>query len=209
MHAKMMKLVVLLLCAAIVGCKGGNEVSEPRAQASGEQGVKTVEKAAAAAKVEQPSPAAPESRPSLAPGTPYAGASDLPSDAKKLDIAALISGQQANVAANSEEPLDLALLFDGNENTLVRSNNVNPLIITLTFPSPVKLRGVRVLSSASDYAWAVETDAGRRLTVEDAKEGQWSVMTWPEGISTSRLMVEVLRKFRDNFVHVREIEVYE
>jgi hypothetical protein len=40
-------------------------------------------------------------------------------------------------------------------------------------------------------------------------EGEWSTVSWPEGLKTKKLSVEVLRKVRDNYVHVNEIELFE
>jgi hypothetical protein len=34
-------------------------------------------------------------------------------------------------------------------------------------------------------------------------------MAFPEGLKTKTLTVEVLRKLRDNYVHLNEIELYE
>jgi hypothetical protein len=68
---------------------------------------------------------------------------------------------------------------------------------------------MRVLSTYSDYGWAVQLENGERLVVDTIVDGEWSTITWPAGVKTGKVTVEVLRLMRDNYVHLNEVEIYE
>ena len=144
----------------------------------------------------------------LAPGKDVSGQAELPPKTKRIDLTALFESGGAQVSANVASP-DLALTFDEREDTLSKSEGVNPYKISVEFSAPRTIKAIRVLSSYSDYSWACQIDGGERLFVDTVIDGQWSTISWPEGLKASKLTVEVLRKHRDNFVHLNEVEVYE
>jgi hypothetical protein len=55
----------------------------------------------------------------------------------------------------------------------------------------------------------VQFEGGERFVVDTVIDGSWSTIAWPDGISTKRVTVEMLRKVRDNYVHWNEVEFYE
>ena len=157
---------------------------------------------------EEQKPASAE-RPVLAPGKDVAGNQTLPANAKRLNLPDL--AQNGGVAVTSNDPgyKDPTLVYDEIETSLAKSNDVNPLKITFEFPAARTLKAVKVLSSYSDYGLAIEVDGANRLVVDTVIDGDWATIAWPEGIKAKKLSVEVLRKMRDNYVHLNEIEIYE
>ena len=149
-----------------------------------------------------------DARPVLAPGKPYAGSSTLPAGSKKIDILNLQALNQATIETNVPGNNDANLMFDGNDETLLRSPEVNPVDATITFTNPQKIKAIRVRSTYSDFAVAVQIDGGDRLILDPVPEGDWALMVWPTQIEAKKVFVQVLRKIRDNYVHVNEIEMY-
>lgn len=100
-------------------------------------------------------------------------------------------------------------IFDGSDESLLRTDGINPLKLTVTFTEPIKLRGARVLSTYSDYNWSMTPEGGERLVLESIPEGVASVLILTVPIATKKISFEVLRKTRDNVVHMNEIEIFE
>jgi hypothetical protein len=150
----------------------------------------------------------PEVKPVLAPGKDVSGQAVLPPKARKLNLAELRDAGELNVTANFIGG-DMPLVFDEREDTLAKSEGFNPFKFTFEFTNSRTIKAVRVLSSYSDYSWALQVDQGERLFVDTIIDGEWSTIAWPEGLKGKRVQVEVLRKHRDNFVHLNEIEIYE
>jgi hypothetical protein len=147
-------------------------------------------------------------RPVLAPGKDFSGQAALPAGVKKINLLELVESGALKVSANAQVG-DISLAFDEREDTLSKSEGINPYRLTFEFSAPRTIKGIKVLSSYSDYAWAFQPEAGERLVVDTVVDGSSSTMAWPEGVKCSRFYVEVLRKMRDNFVHLNEVEVYE
>ena len=145
-------------------------------------------------------------RPVLAPGKPYAGSSTMPEKAKRLEILNLAATNDVVITTNSPGN-DINNVFDGADDTLLRSNEINPVDITLEFKTPQKIRAVRIRSTYSDFGVAVQVDNGDRLILDPVPEGDWALMVWPNGITPKKIFVQTLRKNRDNYVHLNEIEV--
>jgi hypothetical protein len=148
-------------------------------------------------------------RPVLRPGKDVSGAMAVPAKAKKLNLAALIESGALALKTNVPGLADAALSIDETDTTLSKSDGINPFKFFFEFSEPRLIKAVRVLSTYSDYALAIETDKGDRFVVDMVIEGEWSTVSWPEGLKTKKLTVEVLRKVRDNYVHVNEIEIFE
>ena len=143
----------------------------------------------------------------IANGTAYAGGSTLPVKAKKIDIKETLLKDRAVVETNGADA-NLINAFDGIEKTLTRTTGTNPLQFTVKLPPTTKVRAVRVLSTFSDYGWSVATGARDRLFVEQVKDGEWSTIVLPRGVKAEEVTIQVVRKTRDNNVHVNEIEIY-
>jgi hypothetical protein len=92
---------------------------------------------------------------------------------------------------------------------VVRTEEVNPLFLTFTFRTPVALRGVRVFPSYSSYDWALQTGPDAEwLVIRDASSQSWSGIELEQSVETGVVRVELLRRQRDDFVHVNEIEIW-
>ena len=148
-------------------------------------------------------------RPVLAPGKDVSGQAAVPQKSKKTNLSQLVENGELVVTANIPGLRDLELAFDEIEDTLSKSEGINPYQLIFQFKTPRMIRAVRVLSTYSDYGWAFVPDGGERLVVDTVIDGQWSTIAWPDGLKTAKFSVEVLRKMRDNFVHLNEVEVYE
>jgi hypothetical protein len=157
---------------------------------------------------EEKKPASAE-RPVLAPGKDVPGTDAVPANAKRLNLPELAQTGAMVVTSNDSGYKDPTLVYDEIETSLVKSNDINPLKVTFEFPAARTLKAVKVLSTYSDYGWAIEVDGGGRLVVDAVIDGEWSTIAWPEGIKAKKIAVEVLRKMRDNYVHLNEIEIYE
>jgi hypothetical protein len=148
-------------------------------------------------------------RPTLKAGKDVSGAMAIPANAKKLNLPQLAEAGQLAVTSNVPGLGDLQNVYDEGDSTLTKSDGVNPFRFTLDFTTTRNIKAVRVLSTYSDYGWAIQSDSGQRFVVDMVIDGEWSTVAFPEGLKTKQLIVEVLRKVRDNYVHVNEIEVYE
>lgn len=155
---------------------------------------------------ERKRPADPDVRPTLPPGKPYQGATSLPQGAKRLDLLNLQATNAATLTTNTNE--SVTGLFDGADDTLLRTPNINPLDTTITFTQPTKLKALRVRSTYSDFAIAVQVDGGERIILDPIPEGDWGVIVWATPVTAKKVLVQTLRKVRDNYVHVNEIELY-
>lgn len=147
-------------------------------------------------------------RPVLAPGKLMASSENVPKDWKKLSILDLEATGKVTIESAAAGP-DAGKLFDDNDESLVRTDNVNPLKVTLTFTEPVKLKGVRVVSTYSDYNWSMTAEGGERIVLEAIPEGAPSVLVLPAPVATKKITFEVLRRSRDNYVHANEISLFE
>jgi hypothetical protein len=148
-------------------------------------------------------------RPTLKAGKDVSGAMAIPANAKKLNLPQLAENGQLTVTSNVPGLGDLQNSYDEADTTLTKSDGVNPFRFTLDFATPRNIKAVRVLSTYSDYALGIQSDSGQRFVVDMVIDGEWSTVAFPEGLKTKQLIVEVLRKVRDNYVHVNEIEVFE
>lgn len=148
-------------------------------------------------------------RPVLAPGKEVSGMDALPANTKRLNLPDLAQSGALKVTSNDPGFSDPTVVYDEIETSLAKSNGINPFKVTFEFTAPHAVKAVKVLSSYSDFGWAIEVDGGNRLVVDAVIDGQWSTIAWPEGIKAKKVTVEVLRKVRDNYVHLNEIEIYE
>jgi hypothetical protein len=158
---------------------------------------------------QEPKPVQPaDVRPVLAPGKDASGRAELPPKVKKLDLTALVESGALSVSSNVPNA-SLEMAFDEAENSLAKSEGINPFKLTFKFANPMSIKAIRVLSSYSDYGWAVQPEGSERLVVATMVDGEWSTISWPTGIKTTKVTIEVLRLLRDNYVHLNEVEIYE
>lgn len=148
-------------------------------------------------------------RPVLAPGKDISGAMALPDKVKKLNLTEIAEAGGLVVTSNVPGLGDIARVYDEIDTTLSKSEGFNPFKITFEFNAEKNIKAVRVLSTFSDYGLAIQFDNGERLVVDSVVDGDWATVAFPNGGKTKKVVVEVLRKVRDNYVHVNEIEFYE
>ncbi len=201
-------LLAFAVSLSVLGCEyeWKEDASSGEAYKAPVNVVQAVSEEPKKAKVEAPPPA--EVKAVLAPGKDVSGQAALPPGVKKLNLTELRESGALNVTANFMGG-DMGQAFDEREDTLAKSEGHNPFKFTFEFTAPRTIKAVRVLSSYSDYSWAVQPDQGERLFVDTIIDGEWSTIAWPDGLKVQRITVEVLRKYRDNFVHLQEIEFYE
>ena len=97
----------------------------------------------------------------------------------------------------------------GEWESLVRTPEINPLDTTITFTAPTKIKALRVRSTYSDFAIAIQVDGGERVVLDPIPEGDRATIVFPAPVTAKKILVQTLRKSRDNFVHVNEIELYQ
>lgn len=152
--------------------------------------------------------AGPRDRPTLPNATVVGEGRSSLSGLAKLDVAAWLLSSQASIRVNDPAFASrIAGVLDGRAESVTRSEGINPLVIDLELEAPIRLRGARLLVSASPHDWVLEPAAGRRF-LATAASGEWSQLDLPETVETSSVHLELLRLERDNYVHVAEIELY-
>jgi hypothetical protein len=131
-------------------------------------------------------------------------------DLEKIDLAHEQSSGNLTVEANDPLfPPRVPTIIDGDTTSMTRSEGINPLILTLTFREPVSLAAARLYPAGSPYDWLVEpTPGGPRLMLEGAPDSAWSQLDLPEPVTTTVVQLEILRRERDDYVHLNEIELY-
>src|SRR5690349_13708449 len=72
------------------------------------------------------------------------------------DINELIRNGSCNVEYTTLDIGSIYEVFDHREETHARSKNINPLVITLTFPHPVTFSGSQILQVGGDGWWSLE-----------------------------------------------------
>lgn len=197
-----------ILCSVVAGGLSSCEYEWKDEPAKSENRVAVANHDAPPPAEEEKKPASAE-RPVLAPGKDVPGTDAVPANAKRLNLPELAQNSAVVVTSNDPGYKDPTLVYDEIETSLAKSNDINPLKVTFEFPAARTLKAVKVLSTYSDYGWAIEVDGGNRHVVDAVIDGEWSTIAWPEGIKAKKLTVEVLRKMRDNYVHLNEIEIYE
>ena len=103
---------------------------------------------------------------------------------------------------------NLGGVIDGSVHSLVRTESINPLILTFTFDEPIRLRAARIYLAGSPYDWLIEASEGDRRLNRNIPERVWSQIDLPEAVETKVVRVEALRLERDDFVHLNEIELW-
>lgn len=132
-----------------------------------------------------------------------------------LDINAGIS--QGNIAI-SHTVFDIGNypdIFDGNDNTLARTANINPMVITLDFTNPVNLKSCRMLMTHGNGSATLETadnltDLGNQsgsyaliFTAEYLPDGTPITVSFP--VITKKIIRLTAHKVTgDDYVHLNE-----
>lgn len=99
----------------------------------------------------------------------------LLNDPAAIDIRSMLSNGQAAATHTTFDIGAIGNLFDGSVETLVRTPNIDPMVVTIVFAQPQTIRGVRACFTATwgdpAYRWQVETAD----TIEDldGQTGSW------------------------------------
>jgi|GEM_PF-243490 len=146
-------------------------------------------------------------------------ASPLAAQSTNVDVPQLIAFGQANATISSLSLGSVGSLFDGNCTTLAKSNQVNPLVVTLTFSSPKSFTGSRIWFLAGNNQWSIE--AADSVADLDARSGTYQLAinrasdpesAWQGGNFTSTITCRAIRlSLRrltgDNYVHLCEWQI--
>jgi hypothetical protein len=205
MHARgraTLLITAIAAAALLAGCdvQRGAEVAEPETEAAD----------AAPAPRRQPAAAAAAPVKRSLPGQPAPAEQVALESLQKIDLAAAMSTGELTIEINdaTSQP-SIPALIDGDPDNLLKTDSVNPLVVTLTFREPIKLRAARVYLAASPYDWVLEPVPGEsRLLVSNVAEREWSQISLPAVVDTNVVRVEILRLERDDYVHANEIELY-
>ena len=137
-------------------------------------------------------------------------AGTLGEDLRQIDLA--LAWESGELAIDVNGPVldgQLGPLLDGDTTSLVRSEDVNPFFITLTFRSPVRLKGVRVFPSYSSYDWGLQPRPEEVwLVIRNAADEVWSALELEQSVETSVVRLELLRREGDDYVHLNELELW-
>lgn len=145
----------------------------------------------------------PVSEPAVAELTPL-------SSLRRLDIEQKMLTGTATVRINDPAFQSVrGVLFDGDVLTHSRSNEINPLVITLNFLEPISLQSVRIFPTFSKYDWSlVPSQDHEPAAVRGVPSGEWSRIELTAPVQTTEVRLEVVRLERDDLVHVNEIEIF-
>jgi 4-amino-4-deoxy-L-arabinose transferase-like glycosyltransferase len=126
----------------------------------------------------------------------------------------VVGAETWRVARPSFDIGQLADVYDGNPETLVRTSAANPAAFEITFPVPRPVRGVSVLSEPGRLTLklAREAENGARDELFDPWHGSASpevALSFPSAVATRRLRIEVtnIDKHEPTHLHVREIRI--
>jgi hypothetical protein len=131
--------------------------------------------------------------------------------ATRPDLLAMRSSGEVVLKSNDSAFLSQSpMLFDGDLQSLAKSESINPVFLEFEFQKPIRLKAVRMLFSHTvSHNWAVHTDPKKDgMMVRDAPDQQWSRMDFSPPESTQWVRIEMLRTSGDDFVHLNEIEFY-
>jgi hypothetical protein len=148
-------------------------------------------------------------RSSLPNATPVVASSEPIEGLTRLDLAQLRNAGELAIEVNDDNVVPkLQNLFDGDVESLIKTESINPIVIVLKFEHPIDLRAVRVVLAGSPYDWVLELRPGERHLLSRVPERTWSTIELPEAIETEAVRIEALRLERDDYVHVNELELW-
>jgi hypothetical protein len=141
-------------------------------------------------------------------------------DPAALNIGQMLANGQASVTHTTLDIGEIANLFDGSVDTLIRTPNIDPAVVTLTFAEPQTIHAMSAYFTATwgdpAYRWQVETAA--TLTDLEAQTGSWrqavaltgtacdrfSTVTLAAPITAKLARLTSTRLTGDDYVHANE-----
>lgn len=137
-----------------------------------------------------------------------------------LNIAQMLANGQASVVHTTLDFGPIGKLFDGSVDTLVRTPNIDPAVVTLTFTTPKTFHGFRAYFSYAGgnpaYQWKIET--ANTMADLNGQTGSWQQAVAPTGtpsdayssatlgapITALLARLTATRLTGDNYVHMNE-----
>jgi hypothetical protein len=131
----------------------------------------------------------------------------------KLIQESIVLDGTVTLVAHSQIEGDIARIFDGNFDTLVKTRRINPLIIEMEFNEAVSLSGLslRIGSEAARITVSLITDAGKNYAfVQEIGEGEpYKDVSVPFGtaLTVKKIRIEKHEFYApdDNLVHLWEL----
>lgn len=131
-----------------------------------------------------------------------------------IDVASLLATGDASVIATNWDIGNPLAIFDGNPNSLYRTRNINPAVVTLTLDAPQTVNGFRAYFLGGPHNWTVES--ANSLTDLDGHIGSYQLLTSQVGspsdifveaslsasVSATHFRLTAHRLTGDNYVHI-------
>ena len=143
-----------------------------------------------------------------------------PMPVSQVDVASLLANAQATVTNTTIDIGPIGNAFDGNTNTLARTQSVNPMVVTLSFATPKQLIRSRVWFLAGSNRWRVETadsiadlDAASgtfhiALDWATDNDSAWRDRSFAAPITCRAVRLKLQRLTGDNYVHLNDWQLY-
>jgi hypothetical protein len=131
-----------------------------------------------------------------------------------IDVAAMLAEGEASVVATTWDIGNPLAIFDGNQSSLYRTQNINPAVVTLTFNAPQTLNGFRVYFLGGPHDWTVEsadsladlssqTGSYQLLTrVSDTPSDMFAEVSLSAPATAKLFRLTAHRLTGDNYVHI-------
>jgi hypothetical protein len=147
-------------------------------------------------------------------------ASQIMAQTQPVDVAGALVNGQGSVTYSAIDNGQIGNVFDENTDTLARSANINPMVVTLSFVSPRTLTRSRIYFLGANSQWRIETaDSVAEL---DSMTGSFRIgldwlpaphSTWVDRSLTNPIVcravrLKLQRLVGDNYVHLNEWELY-
>jgi hypothetical protein len=150
----------------------------------------------------------------------FAFALELMAQTQQVDVAGALVNGQIIVTYSAIDIGQIGSVFDGNTDTLARSANINPMVVTLSFVSPLTLTRSRIYFLGGNSQWRMETadsmadldsmTGSFRVALDwsDAPHSTWVDRSLTHSITCRVIRLKLQRMVGDNYVHLNEWEIY-
>jgi hypothetical protein len=135
-----------------------------------------------------------------------------------LEEPATMNGQEVVVRHSQLDMGQIANIFDGDDSTLMRGLEANPLVLELTFPEPRSVSSLGLTVASMDFKLKIETtpaNGGAPSSSEMSYRGlppdPHVDLALPGGAQTiSKLRIEItnLNEGETAHIHVREVSLH-
>ena len=136
---------------------------------------------------------------------------------RPLPLAAWLAQDEITVVSSPHDIGDIEDIFDGDDETLLRSAQVNPQQTTIQFDGTVSLAATRVMISHHSGRWKIEGmvwPPGAQTPTKyeivpwtQATDGQTNEIVFPRNLAVSEITLTVQRIGGDEYVHLNNWEL--